>query len=227
MFFSFFNIFFPKKSGVAQPNVTLGGHYNTIEEARADLFGLYYIMDKKLVDLGVIPHLDAAKAEYNDYMRNGLLRQLLRLKVGDDVEEAHMRNRQMICKWVLERALPSGAIKRLVKDGKTFFKIFDYDAVRTLFGDMLREIQRIKSQGDTAACIKMMETYAVKVDPELHKEVIDRFSKYNIRPYSGMVNPRLVPVHDEKGEILDVKVEYVDDFVQQHLEYSKKYTIRK
>jgi dipeptidyl-peptidase-3 len=145
--------------------------------------------------------------------------------VGDDVEEAHMRNRQMICKWVLERAKPSGAIQELSRDGKTFFKIFDYDQVRKLFGEMLREVQRIKSQGDGPAAERMVETFGVKIDPELHKQVLERKSKYKVWSYSGFVNPRLVPV-TEGAEIVDVKVEYPDNFVQQHLEYSKLYTIR-
>ena len=210
--------------GVGQPSETLPGYSSALEEARADLFALYYIMDEKLIELGVMPSLEVAKAEYDSYLRNGLMLQLRRIEPGQDIQQAHMRNRQLVCKWVFEKGQPEGVIEMVKRDGKTYFDIKDYDKLRQLFGELLREIQRIKSQGDYEAGKNLVETYGVKVDQELHKEVLARAEKLNMPPYGGFINPRLVPVTDDQGNITDVKVEYPDDFTKQMLEYAEKYS---
>ncbi|MCX6350505.1 MAG: dihydrofolate reductase [Bacteroidetes bacterium] len=212
--------------GVATPDQTLKTYRNTLEEARADLVGLYYIMDKKLVEMGVMPSLEVGMAQYDSYILNGMMTQLNRLNLGDNLEEAHMRNRQLIASWVYEKGKTDKVIERISKGGKTYFKINDYFKLRTLFGDLLKEIQRIKSEGDYEAGKKLVEGYGVKVDAALHKEVKERFSKLNIAPYKGFLQPRLVPVM--KGEqILDVKIEYPKDFTEQMMEYSKDYSFLK
>lgn len=210
--------------GVGQPSETLPGYSSALEEARADLFALYYLMDQKLVELGVMPSLEVGKAEYDSYIRNGLMLQLRRIQPGEDIQEAHMRNRQLVAKWVYEKGKNDGVIEMVKKDGKTYFDIKDYDKLRQLFGELLREIQRIKSQGDYEAGKNLVETYGVKVDQDLHKEVLARAEKLNMPPYSGFINPRLVPVTDSQGNITDIKVEYPDDFVEQMLEYAEKYS---
>jgi len=209
--------------GVGTPSETLKNYASILEEARADLVALYYLMDNKLVEIGVMPSLKVGQVAYDDYIRNGLMTQLSRLKLGEDIEEAHMRNRQLIAKWVYEKGMPDNVIEKKVKDGKTYFVVNDYKKLRTLFGDLLREIQRIKSEGDYEAGKNLVENYGVKVDPELHKEVLARYSKLNVAPYGGFINPRLVPVM-EGGKIVDVKVEYPEDFTQQMLEYGKDYS---
>lgn len=209
--------------GVGTPKETLKNYANTMEEARADLVALYYAIDPKLVEIGVAPSIEVGKAEYDAYIRNGLMLQLRRLQPGEQIEESHMRNRQMISKWAYEMGKPDNVIEKIVKDGKTYFVITDYQKLRTLFGQLLREIQRIKSEGDYEAAKNLVETYGVKVDPELHQEVLERYSKLNIAPYSGFINPRLVPVMDG-DKIVDVKVEYPDDFSEQMLEYARKYS---
>lgn len=209
--------------GVAEPHQTLKNYYSTLEEARADLVALYYLLDKKLVDIGVMPSLDAGKSSYDDYIRNGLMVQLARVKLGENIEEAHMRNRQLIAKWALEKGAKDNVIEKKVKDGKTYFVVNDYNKLRDLFGQLLNEMQRIKSEGDFNAGRNLVENYGVKVDPELHKEVLERYKKLNIAPYAGFIQPKLIPVM--KGEnIIDVKIEYPEDFTKQMLEYAKDYS---
>ncbi len=208
--------------GVPQPHQTLGIHYSTLEECRADLFALYYILDPKMIELGVLTDLEAGREQYESYFRSAYLTQLIRIKVGDDVEEAHMRNRLMIARWCLAHGKPVGAIEEVERDGKTFLHIIDFEKLRKVVGDMLREVQRIKSQGDFEAGRRIVEDFAVKLDPVFHQKVLDRAAAYKPAPYSGFINPRLVPV--TKGdEIVDIKVEYPDNFVDQHLEYCKVY----
>jgi dipeptidyl-peptidase-3 len=201
----------------------LKSYQSTLEEARADLFALYYIMDPKMEELGLLPNADAAKAQYISYIRNGLMTQLRRIEPGNNIEEAHMRNRQLIAKWCFEKGAPDNVIEKVVRDGKTYFVINDFQKLRSLFGQLLAEVQRIKSEGDYKAGKKLVETYGVKVDPELHKEVLERFKKINLAPYSGFVNPEYT-VTEKNGEITDIKVNYVDDFSKQMLKYSKEYS---
>lgn len=208
--------------GVGTPQETLKNYSSTLEEARADLVALYYAMDQKLVDLGVMPSVDAGKAEYDSYIRNGLLTQLRRLELGEDIEEDHMRNRQLNALWAYEKGKADNVIEKKMKDGKTYFVINDYAKLRTLFGDLMREIQRIKSAGDYAAAKELVETYGVKVDQELHKEVLARYAKLNSASYSGFVQPIYTPVMDG-DEMIDVKVNSANDFVKQMLRYGKDY----
>lgn len=208
--------------GIGTPKETLKAYASTLEEARADLVALYFMLDQKLIDIGVMESLDVGKAGYNDYIRNGLMLQLRRLEMGEEIEEAHMRNRQLVCKWVMEKGAPDNVIEQKKEEGKTYFVINDYDKLRILFGDLLREIQRIKSEGDYEAGRDLVENYGVKVDPEVHAEVLERVESLNIAPYSGFINPVLTPVM-ENGEIVDVKIEYPDDFTEQHLYYASKY----
>ncbi len=209
--------------GVGTPKETLKNYSSSMEEARADLVALYYMMDKKLVDIGVAPNLDVGKVEYISYIRNGLLYQLRRIKLGDDIEQSHMRNRQMISKWAYEKGMSDNVIEKKVVDGRTFFVINDYEKLRGFFGELLRETQRIKSEGDYEAAKSLIETYGVKVDQELHKEVLERFAKMNTAPYGGFINPKLTPVMTG-DEITDVKIEYPMDFTKQMLGYAKKYS---
>lgn len=213
-------------SGKLLPGVDQGAlkaHGSTLEEARADLFALYYLGDPKLIELGLLDNPDAYKAEYYKYILNGLMTQLTRIEPGKDVEEAHMRNRQLIAKWVLEKGQPDNVIEFVKRDGKTFIKINDYEKLRGLFGELLAEVQRIKSEGDYAAGAALVEQYAVKVDPELHKEVLERYSHLDIAPYKGFVNPIYKPVTDADGNITDVTIEYGEDYLPQVLRYSKDY----
>ncbi|WP_222166041.1 dipeptidyl peptidase 3 [Edaphocola aurantiacus] len=210
--------------GVGTPDKTLKNYASALEEARADLVALYYIMDKKLVDIGVMPSLEVGKAEYYNYMMNGLMTQLTRLKLGDKIEEAHMRNRALNAYWVYEKGKKDNVVELIKKDGKTFVKINDYNKLRTLFGELLKEIQRIKSEGDFNAGKNLVETYGVKVDPVLHKEILDRYAKLNTKPYKGFVQPRLVPVMNG-DKITDVKIEYPTSFYEQMAEYAKGYSL--
>lgn len=212
--------------GVGTPKETLKNYASTLEEGRADLVALYYIMDPKLIDMGLIDTMEVAKAEYDNYIRNGLMLQLRRLEVGENIEEDHMRNRQLVAKWAYEMGKENNVIEKKVLDGKTYFVINDYDALRNIFGQQMREIQRIKSEGDYEAGKKLVETYGVKVDPSIHKEVLKRTEKLNIAPYSGFIQPELVPVM-EGDSITDVKLEYPTDFVQQMLKYGKEYSYLK
>ncbi len=209
--------------GVGTPRETLKNYSSTIEEARADLVALYYILDNKLVTMGVMPTIDAGKAEYSKYIRSGLMTQLQRIKPGENIEEAHMRNRQLIAAWAFEKGKSENIIERKNKEGKTFFVINNYEKLKTIFGEMLHDIQRITSEGDFDAARKLVETYGVKVDVELHKEVLKRFEKLHIAPYKGFINPVLVPSF-ENGKFIDVKVEYPDDFTKQMLFYAKQYS---
>lgn len=208
-------------SGRMLPGVTteaLRNYYSTIEEARADLFALYYILDPKLVELGVLPCAEAARAEYDSYIRNGLMVQLTRVKPGDQLEESHMRNRQTIAAWAYEQGREQGVIERRDVEGKTFFVIRDYAALREIFGRLLAEVQRIKSEGDYEAARNLIETYGVKVDQELHREVLRRYEALGVAPYAGFINPEYALV-EKDGEIVDVKVTYPEDFLGQMLEY--------
>lgn len=213
--------------GVGTPKETLQSYASTLEEARADLVGLYYIMDQKMIDLGLIESLDVGKTAYEDYMRNGMMTQLRRIKPGKDIEESHMRNRQLVAAWAFEKGKEEKVVERLNKDDKTYFVVNDYDKLRVYFGELLREIQRIKSEGDYEAGRALVEDYGVKVDQELHKEVLARSEKLNIPPYGGFINPELVPVKDDNGEIIDIKVEYPESFTQQMLDYAREYSFLK
>ena len=195
-----------------------------LEEARADLFALYYLADPKLLELGVLDNPNAYQAEYYKYMLNGLMTQLNRIEPGKDIEEAHMRNRQLIAAWVLEHGKKGKVVELIKKNGKTYVKINDYRKMRDLIGQLLGEIQRIKSEGDYEAGAALINKYAVKVDPKLHKEVLDRYSKLNIPPYRGFINPQYVPVYDNQGNITDVKLKYGENYVQQMLRLSQDYT---
>lgn len=208
--------------GVGTPKETLKNYASTLEEARADLVALYYITDKKLVDIGVMPSLEVGMAEYDAYIRNGLMLQLTRLEEGEDLEEAHMRNRQIVAKWVYEKGMEQQVITKETKDGKTYFKVREYQKLRDLFGQLLNEIQRIISEGDYKAGSELVENYGVKVDPALHKEVKERYARLKTPPYMGFIQPKLVPVK-EGEKITDVKVEYPRDFLKQMLEFGKQY----
>lgn len=210
--------------GVGTPNETLKSYASTLEEARADLVGLYYLMDNKLVEMGLMSSLEVGKAAYDDYIRNGMMTQLMRLEPGAVIEEAHMRNRQLVASWAFEKGTKDKVIEKIVKDGKTYFVVNDYDKLRSLFGELLMIIQKIKSEGDYKAGAALVENYGVQVDQALHKEVLARVEKLKIAPYNGFINPKLVPVLDAKGEITDIKVEYPTDFTEQMLEYAKTYS---
>ena len=201
----------------------LKAYGSTIEEARADLFGLYYVADPKLVELGLLPDTTAYHAQYYTYLMNGLMTQLVRIEPGNQVEEAHMRNRQLIARWVYEKGLPDKVMELVKRDGKTYVQVNDYSKLRGLFGQLLAEIQRVKSTGDFAAARDLVENYAVKVDPALHKEVLERYKKLNLAPYKGFVNPVYTAVTDAEGHITDVTVSYDEDYVEQMLRYSRDY----
>lgn len=214
-------------SGKILPGVdpdALKAHGSTLEETRADLFALYYLADPKLVELGLLDNPDAYKAEYYKYILNGLMTQLMRIEPGKDVEEAHMRNRKLIAEWALEKGKPHKVIEIVKEKGKTYIKINDYKRLREFFGELLKEIQRIKSEGDYEAGRDMVEKYAVKVDPKLHKEVLDRYSKLDIAPYKGFVNPVYRPIMNANGEIIDIKIDYTEDYPTQMLRYSRRYS---
>ena len=208
--------------GVGTPKETLKNYRSAMEEGRADLFALYYILDPKMVELGLVPSDEVGKSEYDTYITNGIMYQLRRLQLGEVIEESHMRNRAMVARWAYEHGKEENVIEQVKKDGKTYFKINDYQRLRELFGELLREVQRIKSQGDFEAAKALIEDYAVQVDQELHQEVLDRVSTFKGAPYGGFINPRLLPVI-ENEEIVDVRVEYPDDFTEQMLEYSEWY----
>ena len=216
-------------SGQLLPGVNydvLKNYHSPIEESRADLFALYYIMDDKMVELGLLPSVDAAKASYDSQIRNGLMTQLRRIELGKTVEQAHMRGRALVAHWVYENGKAENVISREIKDGKTYFVINDYQKLRQLYGQLLAEIQRITSEGDYDAARDLVETYGVQIDQELHKEVLDRYSKLNLAPYGGFINPIYTPVV-ENEEIVDIKIEYPDDYVKQMLRYGKDYSFLK
>jgi dipeptidyl-peptidase-3 len=212
------------EEGVGTPKETVQEYASTLEEGRADLVALYYLMDPKMVELGLMENLEVGMAEYDSYIRNGMMVQLRRLEMGADIEEAHMRNRAWVAHWVFEKGAENGVIEELVRDGKHFYDIKDYEALRTLFGELLSEVQRIKSQGDYEAAKALVEGYGVKVDPEIHQEVLDRAEKLNSAPYGGFINPVLVPQMDESGAVIDVMVRYPDDFTKQMLYYGENYS---
>lgn len=209
--------------GVETTDKTLKNYASCLEEARADLVGLYYVADKKLVDIGVMPTLDVSKAAYDNYMMNGMMTQLTRIKPGDNIEEAHMRNRALIAHWAYEQGKAANVVSIVTRNGKTYIQVNNYDKLRVLFGQLLREIQRIKSEGDYEAGKNLVENYGVKVDQKLHAEVLARFNKLGIKPYRGFIQPKLVPVM-KGAAITDVKVEYPDNFYNQMMEYGKKYS---
>ena len=212
-------------SGKLLPGVSkdaLKEHASTIEEARADLFGLYYMADPKLVELGLLPNEHAYESYYYQQMMNGLMTQLVRIEPGKDIEEAHMRNRQLIAMWVYKHA--DGAVELIEREGKHYLQINDFAEVRRLYGELLKEIQRITSEGDYAAAKAMVEDYAVKVEPTLHNEILARYAKLNLAPYKGFVNPVYTPVFDAEGNITDVTLDYTEGYVEQHLRYSRDYS---
>ena len=211
--------------GVGTTKETLKSYASTLEEGRADLVGLYYLMDPKLEELGLTDNAEElGKAAYNDYIRNGMVTQLVRLELGDDVEEAHMRNRQWVSAWVFEKGKEEGVIEKVEKDGKTYYDIKDYQKLRELFGELLRETQRIKSEGDYEAAKNLVENYGVKVDQDLHKQVLERNEKFKSAPYSGFINPVLVPEMDENGEITSIKVTQPESFEKQMMDYSMNHS---
>lgn len=214
-------------SGKLLPGVdpdALKAYGSTVEEARADLFALYYLADPKLVELGLTPNEEAYKAEYYTYLMNGLMTQLVRIVPGNNVEEAHMRNRQLIARWVYEQGAADKVVELVKRDGKTYVRVNDYTELRRLFGRLLAEIQRIKSTGDFAAARDLVENYGVKVDPALHAEVLERYKKLNLAPYKGFINPRYEPVTDAEGRITDVLIHYDEDYVEQMLRYGRDYS---
>ena len=214
-------------SGQLLPGVAgdeLKAYGATIEESRADLFALYYMGDNKIVELGLLPDNEAYKAAYDDYIRNGLMTQLTRIKLGDNVEESHMRNRQLIAKWVYENGKDENVIEQKERDGKTFFVINDYEKLRTLFGELLAEIQRVKSEGDFEGAKNLVENYGVKVDYDLHKEVLARYEKLNLAPYSGFVNPVYIVEKDDNGKITNVTLDYTEGYAEQMMRYSKEHS---
>ena len=213
-------------SGKLLPGVTkdaLKEHASTIEEARADLFGLYYLADPKLVELGLLPNADAYKAGYYKQMMNGAMTQLVRIEPGKDIEEAHMRNRQLIANWVLAHA-DNKEVEIIERDGKHYMQVNDYEGLRRLFGQLLAEIQRITSEGDYPAAKTMVETYAVKVDPTLHKEIRERYAQLNLAPYKGFVNPVYTVERDQEGHITNVTLDFTEGYIEQHLRYSRDYS---
>lgn len=209
--------------GVETPDKTLKNYSSALEEARADLVALYYAIDSKLVEIGVAPTVEVGMAEYDQYMMNGLMTQLTRLKLGDQIEQAHMRNRALNARWAYERGKEENVVSFVKKDGKTYVQVNDYYKLREIFGELLREIQRIKSEGDFEAGKALVENYGVKVDRDLHEEVLERYARLNIKPYKGFIQPRLVPVM-EGEEIKDVRIEYPESFYEQMMEYADRYS---
>jgi dipeptidyl-peptidase-3 len=212
-------------SGQLLPGVSsnaLGEYSSTLEETRADLFGLYYLADPKLVELGILPDMEAYKAQYQGFIRNGIFTQFTRIELGKQNTEAHMQNRKLIADWCYEKGLADNVIEKKVRDGKTYFVVNDFEAHRGLFAELLAQVQRIKSEGDFEAGKALVEKYAVNIDPELHKEVKERYAALGLKPYGGFMNPTIVPV-EKGGKVVDYKVVYAEDYIQQHLEYGKKY----
>ena len=207
-------------SGV--PAGALREYSSTLEEARADIFGLYYMADPKLVELGILPDMEAYKAQYDNYIRNGIMTQFTRVELGRPNTEAHMQNRQLIAQWCYEKGRDANVIEKVSREGKTYFKINDYEALRGLFGQLLGELQRIKSEGDFAAGKALVQKYAVNIDPVLHKEVLQRYSSLGLKPYGGFVNPEIVPVV-KRGKTVDYRIEYTDSFLQQMMDYGERY----
>ena len=211
------------KPGVADPATTLKNYASPLEEARADLVALYFLTDPKLVELGLMSSLEVGKAQYESYIRGGMLTQLVRIEPGRHIEQAHMRARKLISEWAIEKGKTDNVIEKIIREGKTYFVINDYEKLRAIFGEMLKEIQRIKSEGDFEAGKYLIENYAISIDPKLHKEVISRWEKLNIAPFTAFINPVLTPVY-EGAQIIDIKISYPDDFLEQMLYYGKKYS---
>ncbi len=212
------------KPGIAEPSTTLKNYANTLEEARADLVALYYIYDNKLIELGAMPSLEVGKAEYDNYINNGLLIQMNRIPADEhQLEESHMRNRQLVAAWAFEKGQKENVIEKKIKDGKTYLVINDYAKLRVIFGNLLRVIQRIKSEGDYQSGHDLVENYGVKLDPALHTEVLERYAKLKLAPYKGFIQPHYTPVMSN-GKITDVKIEYPDNFLEQRLKYGKEYS---
>lgn len=209
--------------GIAEPAASLKSYASTIEETRADLVALYFALDQQLIDWGLMPNKEVGICEYNNYIRGGLMTQLVRVQPGKEIEESHMRNRQLIAKWAFEKAQPENIIEKVYKEGKTYFVIHHHHKLQTIFGELLKEVQRIKSQGDYDAAKNLVENYGVKVDLELHQEVMERWKKLNIAPYAGFVNPEYNLV-TENNEIIDVKIKYTENFLEQMLQYGQKYS---
>ena len=212
--------------GVGTPKETLKNYSSTLEEARADLVALFFILDDKMQEIGLMKNKEAGYAEYDNYISNGMMLQLRRIIPGENIEEDHMRNRQLVAAWAFNRGLEKNVIERKSINNKTYFVINDYDELRIYFGELLREIQRIKSEGDFNSGRRLVETYGVQVDKSLHKEVLRRSDPLNIAPYSGFVNPEMTPIR--KGySIVDVEIDYPKDFIQQMIEYGEKYSFEK
>ena len=203
------------------PNA-LGEYSSALEETRADLFALYYLADPKLVELGILPDMEAYKAQYQGFIRNGIFTQFTRIELGKKNTEAHMQNRKLIADWCYEKGLADNVIEKKVRDGKTYFVVNDFEALRDLFAELLAEIQRIKSEGDFEAGKALVEKYAVNIDPELHKEVKERYAQLELKPYGGFLNPEIVPVV-RCGKVVDYKLVYCDDYLEQMLSYGKNY----
>ena len=209
--------------GVGTPKETLKNYKSTLEEARADLVALYYMMNTKLIEIGLMESIECGMAEYDSYIRNGLMLQLRRIELGDNIEQDHMRNRQLVSAWAYEKGLEENVIEKKTKNGKTFFVVNDYKKLQNIFGQLLREIQRITSEGDFEAGKKLVENYGVQIDQQIHKEVLNRSEKFNSAPYGGFINPKYT-LEEENGEITDVLIEYPDDFTTQMLEYANDYS---
>lgn len=217
-------------SGQMLPGVSDGAlknYHSALEESRADLFALYFLMDQKMVDIGLIESLEVAKAEYDKYIRNGLLMQLTRIEPGKEIEQAHMRNRALISRWCLEKGAKENVIELKIKDNKTYYVINDYEKLRNLFGQLLAEIQRIKSTGDYEAGKALVENYAVKIDPAIHKEVLARYEKLKVAPYGGFVNPKFMVINNKEGQPIDIIISYPTDYTKQMLDYGKRYSFLK
>ena len=210
--------------GVGTPKETVKSYASTLEEGRADLVALYFLLDEKLIELGLMETLETGRAEYDSYIRNGLMAQMQRLEEGADIEESHMRNRQWVSAWSFERGMEENVISKVTRDGKTYFEINDYKKLQIIFGELLREVQRIKSEGDYDACQALVEGYGVKVDQDIHKEVLARVSVLNIPPYGGFINPKMFAKTNEAGEITAIELDYSDDFTGQMLDYAKRYS---
>ena len=210
--------------GIGQPSETLKNYASTLEEARADLVGLYYLMDTKLIDLGLITTLDVGKASYDGYIRNGMLTQLIRIDLGKKIQEEHMQNRQLVASWAIEKGSKENIIEKVLKQGKVYYEINDYEKLRSLFGELLREIQRIKSEGDYQAGKELVETYGVNVDLDTHTQVLERTKPLDKAPYGGFVNPVFIPLLDDNGDIIDIDIENKQSFEEQMMYYANNYT---
>ena len=210
--------------GVGTPKETVKSYASTLEEGRADLVALYFLLDEKLIELGLMETLETGRAEYDSYIRNGLMAQMQRLEPGADIEESHMRNRQWVSAWSFERGMEENVISKITRDGKTYFEINDYKKLQSIFGELLREVQRIKSEGDYDACQALVEGYGVKVDQDIHREVLARVEKLEIPPYGGFINPKMIAKTNEAGEITAIELDYSDDFTGQMLDYAKRYS---